>query len=160
MDSTIWVPALLIFIGLVGIVIPVLPGLLLIVAAVALWAYDAPGTAPWVVFGVAALLYATGMLLQYLIPGRKLREAGVRTSTLVLAVLLGVVGFFVVPVLGAFLGFVLGILLVERTRHRDTRAAWSSTRHALKAVLLSVGIELLAGLGIAATWTISVIALS
>ena len=39
-----------------------------------------------------------------------MKERGVGTSTLALAVLAGIVGFFVVPVVGAILFFVLGDL--------------------------------------------------
>lgn len=152
MDAIVWVPALLILVGLLGIVVPVIPGLLLVLAAVLIWAIDTGGTLAWSVFGLSAVFYLTGMALQYLVPGRRLREAGVRTRTLVFAVVLGVVGFFVVPVVGGPLGFVLGIFLVELSHSRDRRAAWASTRSALKAVFLSMGIELLAGLAIATTW--------
>ena len=68
--------------------------------------------------------------------------------------LLAVVGFFVVPVVGALLGFVLGIYLVELTRHRDSRTAWASTRLALRAVALSIGIELGAGFAIVLVWVV------
>ena len=40
--------------------------------------------------------------------------------------LLGVVGFFVVPVVGLFLGFVLGVYLAE-LRRVGAAAAWPST---------------------------------
>ncbi len=34
--------------------------------------------------------------------------------------------------------------------------AWSSTRHAIKAIVLSIGIELVTSLTIAATWVVAV----
>lgn len=157
MESTLWVPAVLILIGLVGIVVPVLPGLLLVLAAVFIWAFDTSTSAGWWVFGLCALLYVAGMGLQYAVPGRRMRAAGVRRSTLLLAVLLAVVGFFVIPVVGAAVGFVGGIYLVELGHSRDRYAAWSSTRAALGAVFLSIGIELLAGLAIATTWVVAVL---
>jgi hypothetical protein len=52
---------------------------------------------------------------------------------------------------------VLGIYLVEHSRSRDAAAAWAATKTALRAVLLSVGIELAAGLAIAATWVVGVL---
>ena len=157
MEASIWVPAVLIVIGMVGIVIPVIPGLLLCLAGVFVWALDTGSTLGWVVFGVCAALYLAGLALQYAVPGRRLREAGVRRSTLVLAVLLAVVGFFVIPVVGAAIGFVGGIFLVELSHSRDRSAAWVSTRAALKAVFLSMGIELLAALAIAVTWVVGVL---
>ena len=157
MEATLWVPAVLILIGMVGIVVPVVPGLLLCLAGVFLWALDARSTVGWAVFGGCAALYLAGLALQYAVPGRRLREAGVRRSTLVLAVLLGVVGFFVIPVVGAAIGFVGGIFLVELGHSQDRSAAWTSTRAALKAVFLSMGIELLAALAIAVTWVVGVL---
>ena len=54
---------------------------------------------------------------------------------------LGVVGFFVIPVVGLFVGFVLGIYLAERRRVGQADA-WPSTKAALRAVGLSILIEL------------------
>jgi hypothetical protein len=155
--TEIWVPALLIAIGLAGIIIPVLPGLVLVVGAVLLWAWQVSTPLAWWVFAVAVLLYAAGVTLQYLVPGRRMRAAGVGNRTLLLGVALGVAGFFVIPVVGAPVGFVLGIYLVEHSRSRDAAAAWAATKTALRAVLLSVGIELAAGLAIAATWVVGVL---
>ena len=157
MEAALWVPALLIAIGMVGIVIPVIPGLLLCLGAVLLWAWDAGTTLGWWVFGVCAVLYLAGVALQYAVPGRRMRAAGVRRSTLVLAVLLAIVGFFVIPVVGAIVGFVGGIFLVELGHSRTKTAAWASTKSALKAVAMSMGIELVAGFEIAVTWVVGVL---
>lgn len=146
------VPPLLIMVGLVGIVVPVLPGLLLVLGGVLLWALMEGGTTAWVVFGVSLLVAVVGYVLQYTLPGRRMRERGVSGSTLALAVVFGIVGFFVVPVIGAVIGFVLGIFVVEMGRTRDRPQAWERTRHALVAVLHSIGIELVAGLVIAALY--------
>jgi len=151
-EASLWVPAFLILVGMGGIVVPVIPGLLLCLAAVFVWALDAQSTLGWVVFGLSAAIYLAGVALQYAVPGRRLRDAGVRRTTLLLAVLLGVVGFFVIPVVGAPIGFVGGIFLVELGHSQDRAAAWVSTKAALKAVFLSMGIELLAALAIAVTW--------
>jgi uncharacterized protein len=158
MEASTVVPAILIAIGMVGIVVPVLPGLILVVAGVFVWALTVGTPLGWVVFAISVVLYAAGLALQYAVPGRHMRQAGVRSSTLVLAVLLGLVGFFVIPVVGGPLGFVLGIYLVELGHSRDSATAWRSTRAALKAVFVSMGIELLAGLAITTTWVVAVIA--
>ena len=69
----------------------------------------------------------------------------------------GVVGFFVIPVVGGPLGFVLGIYLVELAAPATRRPPGTRTKPALRAVLLSMGIELLAGLAIATTWVAGVL---
>jgi uncharacterized protein len=69
---------------------------------------------------------------------------------------LGIIGFFVIPVLGLVIGFVLGIYLAELARRRNQRAAWTSTVHALKGVVLSVGVELCGALLATAAWAVGV----
>lgn len=152
------IPPLLIVVGLVGIVIPVLPGLLLVLGGVLVWALVEGSATAWGVFAASLVVAVIGYVLQYTLPGRRMRERGVSSSTLLLAVALGIVGFFVVPFVGAIVGFVLGIFVVELARSRDRAQAWTRTKHALVAVLHSMGIELAAGLVIAALYVGGLIA--
>ena len=156
-DVWLILPPLLIVVGLVGIVVPVLPGTFLVLGGMLVFALTNGSPVAWVLFSLSVLVAVAGKSLQYLLPGRRMKERGVRTSTLVLAVLLGVVGFFVIPVVGAVVGFVLGIFLVELGRGRDHSLAWTRTRHAVVAVAQSVGIELLAGLVVAALYGVGVL---
>ena len=157
MDGFTVVAGLIIVVGLIGIAVPVLPGLVVVWAAVLLWASESQTTAGWVVLGIATGLAFSGFLLQYLLPGQRLRKAGITTSTTVAGATLAVVGFFVIPVVGGFLGFALGIYLAERIKLGTHGAALPSTKHALRAIGLSVGIELATGLAIASTWLIGVV---
>ena len=125
-------------------------GLLLILGGVLLWAAVAGGTTAWLIFAASLLVAVIGWVLQYTLPGKRMRDRGASNSTLVIAVMVGIVGFFVVPVVGAIIGFVLAIFVVEYLRSKDTALAWERTKHALVAVLHSMGIELAAGLTIAA----------
>jgi uncharacterized protein YqgC (DUF456 family) len=147
---------LAIAVGLVGIVVPGLPGALLVAGAVLVWAIEVGTPTGWVVFAVAAAFLAVGTVVKYTVPGRRLRRDGVPTSTLVLGALFGVVGFFVIPVLGLVVGFVLGVYLSELRRLGPERA-WSATWAALKAVGLSMLIELVASLAAALTWAVGVL---
>jgi uncharacterized protein YqgC (DUF456 family) len=156
-DVWLILPPLLIVVGLVGIVVPVLPGTFLVLGGMFVFALTDGSATAWVLFALSVLVAVAGKSFQYLLPGRRMKERGVRTSTLVLAVLLGVVGFFVIPVVGAVVGFVLGIFLVELARGRDHSVAWTRTRHALLAVAQSVGIELLAGLVVAALYGLGLV---
>ena len=147
--------ALAIAVGVVGVVVPLLPGTLLVGAAIVVWALDTGGRTAWSIVVVAVALLLAGALLKYLLPGRRLTEAGVPTRTLWAGAALGVVGFFVVPVVGLVLGFVLGIYLAEQVRVGG-REAGASTVAALRAVGLSLAIEVGAGLLAAATWVAGV----
>lgn len=149
--------AILIVVGMIGIVVPVLPGLLLVILAVLIWAIATGGTTAWVVFGAAAVVYALGVIAQFLIPGRRLKSQGVGMGTMVAAIACAIVGFFVIPVIGAFVGFVLGIFAVESTRSRNGQQAWTRTKAALRAIVHSMGIELATAFLIAVIFTIGVL---
>jgi uncharacterized protein len=146
------IAALLVAVGIVGIVLPVLPGLVLVVAGIAVWAVPRGDAVAWTVLGVAVAMVVVGSVVKYLLPGKRLRESGVPGRTIAAGAVLGVIGFFVIPVVGLFLGFVLGVYLVELTRLGSHDRAWPSTRQALAAVGWSIVIELAAGLLAAAVW--------
>jgi len=149
--------ALAIAVGLVGVVIPVLPGALLVLGAILAWAWELGTTTGWIVFAVAAVFIALGAIVKYVVPGRRLKDNGIPTSTLLLGGVLGVIGFFVIPVIGLLIGFVLGVYLAE-LRRVGLDAAWPATKHALKAVGLSMLIELIASMLAALTWALGVVA--
>ena len=149
--------AVAIAVGLVGILVPVLPGTLLVWAAIAVWAFLEQSTATWVVLGVASALLGAGILVKYLWPARRMRAAEIGGRTLLAGTVLGLIGFFVVPVVGLVLGFVLGVYLAELAQRRDQRRAWASTVHAVKGVALSVGVEFAAALLATAVWVAGVL---
>ncbi len=149
--------AIAIAVGLAGILVPLLPGTLLVWAAIAVWAYLEHTTVSWVVLGVATVVLGAGVLVKYLWPARRMRAADVGGRTLAAGAVLGVIGFFVIPVAGLLVGFVLGVYLAELVQRRDRRRAWASTVHAVKGVVLSVGIELAAALLAAAAWVVGVL---
>jgi len=145
------VVALAILVGLVGILVPILPGSVLVLAAVVVWAIDVRTPTAWVVCAAAAAVLVLGTVVKYAVPGRRLKDAGIPSRTQWVGIGLGVVGFFVVPVVGLFLGFVLGVYLAELARVGPSHA-WPSTIHALRAVGLSVLIELIAATLAALVW--------
>lgn len=133
---------LLMAIGVLGIVIPVLPGLVIVLLGVLLYALGEQSRLGWILFAVAAAIYLAGVVLQWAVPGQRMRRAGVRTSTLLVGVACALVMGFVLPVIGLFLGFPLGIFLVSLARSRDRHEAWGATKHALRAVGTNILIEL------------------
>jgi uncharacterized protein len=148
--------AVAIAVGLVGIVVPLLPGTLLVLGAIAVWAVVEQNVAAWVTLGVVAALLAASTLIKYLWPVRRMRAADVSTWSLAAGAVLGSIGFFVIPVLGLVIGFVLGVYLAELVNRRDHRVAWTSTVHALKGVALSVGVELCGALLATTAWVVGV----
>jgi uncharacterized protein YqgC (DUF456 family) len=150
MSATVFVCALLVVVGLFGIVVPVLPGTLLVALGIGVWAATEGTTESWAVFGAAAGFLVAGTFLKYAVPGRRLK-ATVPTSTLVVGVIVAVIGFFVIPVVGALVGFPVGIYAAERVR-LGAGDAWPSTTAALRAMGLSVLIEFAAAFAATAAW--------
>lgn len=149
--------ALVILVGLVGIVVPVLPGSILILGAVLVWTVTEASTTAWTVFALVTTLLVVGAVVKYVLPGRGLRDSGVPSRSIMLGGLLGIVGFFVVPVVGIVLGFLLGVYLSE-TRRVGRHLAWPSTVAAVKAVGLSILVELVAALLATGVWVVGVLA--
>ncbi|MFU8871229.1 DUF456 domain-containing protein [Micromonospora sp. SL4-19] len=147
------VAGLAILAGLAGVVVPGLPALPLCWGGVLVWAlFGGAGPGRWAVLAAATVVAVGGEVVKYLWPGRNLKRAGVPTSSLLAGAALGLIGFFVIPVVGLVLGFVAGVWGAERLRLGGNRLAWPATVQALKAVGLSILVELLAGLVIAALW--------
>ena len=115
--ATTVVAGLLVLVGLVGILVPVLPGPVLVVAGIAVWAVPRSDAAR--LDGAGRRRRASSSSARSsstCCPVRRMRDAGVPGRTLVVGGLLGIVGFFVVPVVGLLLGFVLGVYLAELGR--------------------------------------------
>jgi uncharacterized protein len=142
-----------ILVGIVGTIIPMLPGVLLCWASVLVWAlFAAEGAGRWVVLGIATLIGLIGLVAQYAWPGKRLKEAGVPTTTLMVGGVVGIIAFCVLPVLGLPIGFVAGVYLAEQIRLRDAGAAWRSTKHALKAAGMYMLVEITSALSIGGVW--------
>ena len=139
-------------VGLFGIVVPVLPGTLLVALAIGIWAGEDGSMSAWVVFALAFACLLAGAVVKYAVPGRRLKAA-VPTSTLLVGGLGAVVGFFVIPVVGALVGFPVGVYVAER-RRVGANGAWSSTVAALKAVGASILVELAAAVAATLVWVV------
>jgi uncharacterized protein YqgC (DUF456 family) len=146
-----------IFVGIIGIVVPVLPGALLSLAAILVWALEEQSATGWIVLSAAVVLIGASQVVKYIVPERRLRESGIPRRSTLTGVLLGIVGFFVIPVIGIFVGFPLGVYLSERRRLHAHDLAWTSTKHALRASGLSVLIEFIGTALAAAVWLIAVL---
>lgn len=144
--------ALVCLVGIAGTVLPVLPGDWLVGAAVLVWAFVERSAVSWVVAVVVVAILVVGHVLTFLVPGRRLREAGIPTWVLVLGGVVGIVGFFVVPVVGLPLGFVLGVYVAEWLRLRAHGPAWTSTVEAMKGTGLAVLISFTAAVLATALW--------
>ncbi len=146
---------LVMLVGLVGVVVPVLPGTALVLAAGVAWAVlvAEDGTGRWVVVGVMAALFLAGLAAKVVLPGRRL-SGELPRSTLLLAGAGAAVGVVVLPPLGLLLGAVVGTYVAEARRVGPGAPAWQSTVRVLKAVGLGVLAELVAAVLMIGTWLV------
>ncbi|WP_405589189.1 DUF456 domain-containing protein [Streptomyces sp. NBC_01190] len=145
--------------GLVGVAAPGVPGALLVWASVLWWAALVHTTLAWGVLAGATVVLVAAESVVWLLPSRRITESGVTWRTVLNASGVAIAAFWVLPVVGALLGFVGSIYLTERHRlgggHGGARAA---TRRVMRTVGNSVLVELLACLLITGTWLGAVLA--
>ena len=146
-----------VLLGLVGVVVQVLPGSVVVVGSVGVWAAVTGGPVAWGAFVVGLLAVAAATVGKYVLAGRQLHGAGVRGATLVWGGVAGVVGFFVIPVVGLLVGFVLGVYVAELLRRREHAAAWAATVVALRATGLTILVELAGALVAAGAWVLALL---
>ena len=146
-----------IFVGVIGIVVPVLPGALLSWAAILVWALEEQSSTGWIVLAIATVLIGASQVIKYVVPERRMRSAGIPQHSTLIGVLFAIAGFFLIPVVGMFVGFPLGVFISERFRLHANGPAWASTKRALKATGLSMLIELAGTLLAAGVWLAAVV---
>ncbi|MFD8890660.1 DUF456 domain-containing protein [Streptomyces sp. NPDC059566] len=149
---------LVLLLGVAGVLIPGVPGTWLVWAGLLWWALHVRSTLAW-----SLLVAATGLLLlvqvvKWLLPPRRVRGLGVTSQTAVFAGAGAVLGFVLVPVVGAVPGFVGGIYLCERRRLGTHGEAWASVRAVMRSVGTSVLVELFACLLVVGAWLGAVVA--
>jgi len=140
-------------VGLVGSVLPVLPGLALIWGAALVyglaWGFGAWG--PWL-FALITLLAIAGYGANFFLTHVGAANAGASWQALLASFALAIVGFFVIPVVGALVGAVAGVCLVEYLRRKDARQAWRATAGALVGFGLGFVVQVSVGVLMILAW--------
>lgn len=113
MTTVLWIVAVsMIVIGVVGTVLPALPGVVFVFAGIVLaaWIDDFTRISVWTL-GVLAVLTAIAFAIEYVATALTARKAGATRLGLlgaaigtVAAVFTGLIGLIVLPLLGAFIG--------------------------------------------------------
>lgn len=146
----------LIAVGIAGVIIPVLPGSILIIISLLMWALVVASVEGWVVFAIGTVLAGAGLAAGLVLTGRTLKQRSIPGRSVTIGVLAAIIGMFVIPVVGLFVGFAVGLFASEYARQRDGRAALTSSLHALKATGLGILAELALACVAGTTWVIGV----
>lgn len=148
------VTGVLLVIGALGTIFPVLPGSILVIIGLLIWAFAVGGPVGWGVFIIGALLAVAGMSASTLITGTRLKQRQIPSRSILIGAVVGVVGAFVIPVVGLFLGFVLGLYGSEWYRLSDPKQAWDASVVAMKSVGLGMLIEFACAGAAIAAWIV------
>lgn len=152
------VVAVLILVGLVGTVIPILPGLVVIWVAIVGWAWLAGGgLLRWSVVAVCSVLMVVGYVLGAVLPERHLAAAEPSGWVLLGGTVGMVIGFLALPVVGLVVGAALGIFSAELLRARDLRRAWQLTMATLRGFGIAALVQFAIGLAMAVLWAFALV---
>ena len=149
--------ALVMLVGLIGVLVPVLPGLLLILGAAVAWAAADPAAGRWAVVGVLGVIGIAATVAATVLPARRAAATGAPRSALMAGAAGMVVGFVAIPVVGALVGFPAGVYVAETLRLRDGRAARATTLVTLRGVGVGILIQLVAGVAMIGIWLVAAI---
>jgi uncharacterized protein YqgC (DUF456 family) len=147
------VVGLTMLVGVAGTFLPVLPGLFLIWAAGIGYGFVV-GFDPvaWMAILASTGLLGLGLYLNVRIPQKSAAESGLGIPAQLFGLVLAVIGFFVVPLVGFPLGFVLGVFVVRYRSTRDTAQAWASTKKSVVSILRASASQAACGLGMFVVW--------
>lgn len=143
---------LVIALGLCGVLVPGVPGSWLVWAGVLWWALTNPSGLAWALLVGATVVLLLAQIVRWTLPPRRLRASGATPRMAVYAGVGALVGFVLLPVVGALPGFMGGIYLGERLRLGRHGEAMAALRTAMRSGGSSVFTELFACLLIAAGW--------
>ncbi|WP_037773428.1 DUF456 domain-containing protein, partial [Streptomyces pristinaespiralis] len=129
--------------GLLGVIVPGVPGPWLVWAAVLWWSLHVQTGVAWFLLVGATAVLLINQVIVWLLPNRRLRGLGVTRRMAASAGLGALAGFFLIPVIGAVPGFVGGIYGSERLRLGGHGPAMASTRAVMRAAGTSVLVELM-----------------
>lgn len=150
--------AFIMALGVAGTVLPVLPGLGLILAAGLLYGvFTGFGPVGWVVVAVMGALAVGGTAAKYVQAGRRAAGSEPSGAALLLGTVGGVIGFFVIPVVGFPIGGALGVLVAQYQRSGDWSRAWTTTRSVLVGFGIGTLIEVATGLLMVSVWLVWVL---
>jgi uncharacterized protein YqgC (DUF456 family) len=139
------------------LVIPILPGLVIIwVAALGYGISAGFGTLGWIMFALITVLMLGGSILDNLLMGAKAHKEGAPWWVVLIALASAIVGSIAIPIpiVGGILAALLVLFLLEWLRLKDARKALVSMRGMLVGCGWAVVFRVIIGLIMIGLWLI------
>jgi uncharacterized protein len=144
-------------VGLVGLVVPVFPGLTIMWLGALLYALiqNSAGKMTgwdWAAFAIITVLMIIGNVVDNLIIARKMRDQYVPWSSIIFGFAAGIIAsIFFTPLIG-LIAAPLGLFLAEFRRVQNREAAWKSTKAYMVGWGWAFGVRFMIGLAITGLW--------
>ena len=150
MDSTLIniVSLALLFIGMLGTFLPVLPGLLLSICGLLIFKFGTENEMPMMYVLVFALLTILSTVLNYVIPAKTNKKYGGTRYGSIGSFIGTILGLFFIPIpLGFLIGMLLGVLVGELVHDiSDRKKAFNSMKGAFIGFIYGTGFSFMVGL--------------
>jgi uncharacterized protein YqgC (DUF456 family) len=141
-------------VGMFGLVVPVFPGL--VVMWIACLGYGITtgfeSTLGIILFILLTVLMIVGSVVDNLLMGVGARRGGASWSTILVALLAGVIGTLIFPPFGGIIAAPLAILLLQYIRIRDWHKAWEVLRGLMTGWGLSFVVRFMIGVLMMGLW--------
>ncbi len=150
-----WLVLAVMLFGLLGLIIPILPGLLIIwAAALGYGLYTGFDVAGWIIFAIQTILMLTGSFVDNILMGGRAYQEGAAWWSILLALLAAIIGQFVIPIpiIGGVLLAIIVLLLAEWARRRNFREGWKAVRGLLSGCGWAVTIRFIMGVVMIGLW--------
>jgi len=147
--------ALVQLVGLVSLVIPILPGQVIIWIANLVYGITAGFTVwGWVIFAINTILMIVGSLVDNITMGASAKMTGASWLGVGLSLVAGVVGSLLFPPLGGLVAALIVLFVVEIIRLRDFKRAGNSTASMALGCGLAIIIRFAMGLVMIGLWSV------
>lgn len=138
---------MLLILGLVGTILPILPGLLLSICGLLIYKFGTDAPLSMVYIWIFVVLTVISTVLNYLIPAKTNRKYGGTRWGSVGSIIGTLVGLFFFPPFGFFIGMILGVFVGELLHDsKDKKKAINSVKGAVIGFIFGAGFNFMIAL--------------
>jgi uncharacterized protein len=151
-----WLTLAFMLIGLVGLIVPIFPGLVVIWLAALIYGIAAGGfdTKGWIIFIVISILALIGGIVDNIFMGAKARESGAAWISIWVSNAAGVIFSLIFTPLIGLIAAPAGLFISELIHRKDWRPALKTVRAMLIGWGWSFVVRLIIGIAMIGLWMI------
>lgn len=136
----------LLFLGILGTVLPVLPGLLLSICGLLIYKFGTDADLPMIYIWAFVILTAVSVVLNYVIPAKTNQKYGGTRWGSIGSIIGTIIGMFLPIPLGFLVGMFAGVFIGELVHDsKDMTKAWKSTKGAFIGFIYGTGFSIVVG---------------